>query len=73
MAPITLLTSPPAFITKEQFDEFQASTPATGDLTHDPVLHLLERDVKVVMEPALHGFALEDSGMTKGDLYVTEG
>jgi len=73
MAPITLISAPPSYITKEQFDEFQASTPATGNLAHDPVLHLIEKDVKIVMEPAVEGFAFDNSGMTTGDLYVTEG
>lgn len=72
MAPITLLSAPPVHMTREQFDEFQAATPADGRLVHDPVLHLHQTAVTVTVEPPIQGFALSAEGNAKGDVYVTE-
>jgi nucleotide-sensitive chloride channel 1A len=71
MAPITLITAVPTYITKEQLDQFQSTTPASGDFTHDPVLHHIERAARITLDPALDGFEVDSS--TTGDVYVTEG
>ena len=71
MAPIALISAPPLFITREQHDVFQASTPASGDLLHEPVLHHLERSVNIRIEPSIQGF--DSTSSRAGDIYVTEG
>lgn len=71
MAPITLLTALPIFSTAEQHAEFQSRTPASGDFTHDPVLHHLEKGARITLEPSVDGF--DAVTMSQLDVYVTEG
>ena len=70
MAPITTISALPVYITKEQHAEYQATTPASGDFKHDPVLEHLERACRITLEPAVDGFdAVAHSQL---DVYVTE-
>ena len=71
MAPITLLTALPIFSTAEQHAEFQSRTPASGDFTHDPVLHHLEKGARITLEPPVDGF--DAVTMSQLDVYVIEG
>lgn len=70
MALITLIDAPPAYITQEQHDAYQSATPASGEFKRDPVLHHLERQARITLEPALDGFPVD--GSRTGDVYVTE-
>lgn len=70
MAPITLITAPPIFMPLEQFADFQASTPASGSFDHEPVLHHLEKNALVTVNPGVDGF--DHVKNQRGDLYVTE-
>ena len=70
MAPITLINARPNCITREQLDVFQASTPASGEFAHEPLLHLLQSGVSIRLEPSIQGLDLDKSG--EGEIYITE-
>ncbi|CAL1715951.1 unnamed protein product [Somion occarium] len=69
MAPFTLISTIPTYITPEQHREVIASTPASfTDIP--PVLHHKEENVSITIDPPLEGFSAEDCA--NGTLYVIE-
>lgn len=54
----------------EQYAEFQSSTPASGTFEHEPVLHHLEKNALVSVDPGVEGF--DHVKNRRGDVYVTE-
>ncbi|OCH89621.1 hypothetical protein OBBRIDRAFT_794113 [Obba rivulosa] len=69
MAPVTLITALPTFITPEEHRNAVASTPASfSDIP--PVLRHKEESVSVTLDPPVPGLTAED--YASGTLYVIE-
>lgn len=69
MAPFTLISTLPPFISPDEHKNIVASTPASfSDIP--PVLRHREENVSVTVEPPVDGFTAEDCAL--GTLYVIE-
>ncbi|GBE86896.1 hypothetical protein SCP_1001400 [Sparassis crispa] len=69
MAPLTLITTLPTFITPEEHKNIVAATP-TSFAAIPPVLRHREKHVSITLDPPVEGFTQEDCAV--GTLYVIE-
>lgn len=66
--PITVLSQPPAALTRAELDEMSLTTPDSFQGIPPLLRHKQER-VRVTCEPAFEGF----EGGQDGELWITEG